>query len=267
MRLRIFQVDAFASALFTGNPAAIVPSPFPLSDDLMQRIAKENNLSETAFIVRQNGSEGDGRYAIRWFTPALEVDLCGHATLGAAWVILNELEPGLRGVTFETKAAGILTVRLDDELRLVLDFPSRPPAPFVGDTAGLAAALGATPLEVHKSRDLLAVFGSEAQVRALRPDFRALSDVSSFACVATSRGDSADFVSRFFAPAAGVDEDPVTGSAHCELIPFWAARLGKTRLHALQVSARGGELFCELKRDRVEIAGRVTPYLTGEIIV
>lgn len=269
MRLPIFQVDAFASALFKGNPAAIVPSSYPLSDDLMQKIASENNLSETAFIVRQNGADGDGRYAIRWFTPALEVDLCGHATLGAAWVILNELEPGLLGVTFETKSAGLLTVRRDDAHvdRLVLDFPSRPPAPFVGDTGAIAAALGSTPVEIHKSRDLIAVFRAESDVRTLTPDFRALAAVSGFACIATAPGDAVDFVSRFFAPAAGIDEDPVTGSAHCELVPFWSARLGKTKLDALQVSARGGELFCELKRDRVEMGGRVAPYLKGEIVV
>jgi PhzF family phenazine biosynthesis protein len=269
MRLRIFQVDAFASALFRGNPAAIVPSPYPLSEELMQKIAMENNLSETAFIVRQNGGDGDGRYAIRWFTPALEVDLCGHATLGAAWVILNELEPGLLGVTFETKGAGLLTVRRDegDPERLVMDLPSRPPAPFVGDSGALGAALGAPPLEIHKSRDLIAVFRSERDVRALKPDFRALAAVSTFACVATAPGDAADFVSRFFGPAVGVDEDPVTGSAHCELVPFWAQRLSKSRLRALQVSARGGEIFCELKRDRVEMGGRVAPYLTGEIVV
>lgn len=267
MRLPIFQLDAFAIGPFTGNPAAVVPSPYPLDETLMQRIAQENNLSETAFITRQQG-EGDGRYLIRWFTPETEVDLCGHATLASAWVIINELEPGLKGVSFATKSAGTLNVREQESTGLlVLDFPARPPARYVGDVAPIAAALGASPASILKARDLVAVFESEQQVRALRPDFRALAAVASFACIVTAPGDKVDFVSRFFGPGVGVDEDPVTGSAHTTLIPYWAERLGKSTLHALQVSSRGGELFCEMKRDRVDIGGRVTPYLKGEIVV
>ena len=260
MKLPIYQVDAFASEVFKGNPAAVVPYNEPVSTEVMQKVAMENNLSETAFIQ----SSGSGHYRIRWFTPAVEVDLCGHATLAAAHVVMNELEPGLKRVVFSA-AVGPLEVAARDGL-LILDFPSRPPQP--ADIAPeLSEAMGKRPLEVLKSRDLILVYGSEGDVVGLRPHFDQLAACSTFGVLATARGKSTDFVSRCFFPAVGIDEDPVTGSAHCSLIPFWAERLGKSSLTALQRSKRGGELFCELRGDRVHIGGRVVPYLTGEITV
>ncbi|MBX7186299.1 MAG: PhzF family phenazine biosynthesis protein [Vicinamibacteria bacterium] len=260
MKLPIYQVDAFASEVFRGNPAAVVPYVEPLSTELMQSIAMENNLSETAFIQ----SSGPGHYRIRWFTPTVEVDLCGHATLAAAWVVINELEPGLTRVLFDS---GVGRLEVDArEGRLILDFPSRPPRPIEIDPA-LVTAMGKTPLEVLKARDLVLVYRSEAEVLGLRPDFVKLAAASTFGVLATAKGNTVDFVSRCFFPAVGIDEDPVTGSAHCSLIPFWAERLGRTALAALQRSARGGELFCELHGDRVHIGGRVVPYLKGEISV
>jgi len=260
MKLPIFQVDAFASGVFRGNPAAIVPYAEPLGAELMQQIAMENNLSETAFIQ----SSGAGHYSIRWFTPAVEVDLCGHATLAAAHVVMTELEPGIGRVVFNS-GVGVLDVENRDGL-LILDFPSRPPKPIEISEA-LTAAMGKAPLEVLKSRDLVLVYASEADVVGLRPDFQRLAEASTFGVLATAKGNTVDFVSRCFFPAVGIDEDPVTGSAHCSLIPFWAERLGKTTLSARQRSARGGELSCELKGDRVHIGGRVAPYLKGEITV
>lgn len=260
MKLPIYQVDAFASEVFRGNPAAVVPYREPLSAELMQAIAMENNLSETAFIQ----SSGPGHYGIRWFTPSVEVDLCGHATLAAAYVVMNELEPGLKRVVFNS-GVGLLEVEVHHE-RLVLDFPSRPPVPIEIPPA-LAEAMRKPPLEVLRSRDLVLLYKTEADVVALRPDFARLATASSFGVLATAPGMSVDFVSRCFFPAVGIDEDPVTGSAHCSLIPFWAQRLGKTSLTALQRSTRGGALFCELKADRVLIGGSVAPYLKGEIYV
>lgn len=260
MKLPIYQVDAFASEVFRGNPAAVVPHAEPLSAELMQSIAMENNLSETAFIQ----SSGSGHYRIRWFTPAVEVDLCGHATLAAAYVVMNELEPRLPRVAFDS-GVGRLEVDARDG-RLILDFPSRPPQPADIEPE-LTEAMGKRPIEVLKARDLVLVYKSEADVVGLRPDFGKLGAASTFGVLATAKGNNVDFVSRCFFPAVGIDEDPVTGSAHCSLIPFWAARLEKTSLTALQRSARGGELFCELQGDRVHIGGRVVPYLKGEITV
>ncbi len=260
MKLPIYQVDAFASRVFRGNPAAVVPCAEPLSAETMQSIAMENNLSETAFIEKQ----ADGGYAIRWFTPSVEVDLCGHATLAAAHVVMNEIEPGLDRVSFSS-GVGVLEVEKRDG-RLTLDFPSRPPR-AIETPAALAEALGKPPLQVLKSRDLVVVYETEADVVGLRPDFQKLAAASTFGVLATARGNNVDFVSRCFFPAVGIDEDPVTGSAHCSLIPFWAGRLGRTSLTALQRSSRGGELFCELEGDRVLIGGQVVPYLKGEITI
>jgi PhzF family phenazine biosynthesis protein len=257
LKLPLYQVDAFASRPFAGNPAAVCPLEAWIDDRLMQQIAAENALSETAFLVG-----GDGRYAIRWFTPAVEVDLCGHATLAAAYVVFRFLEPGRASVTFDSKS-GALGVTGDGE-RLRLDFPARPPR-RVPEPAGLAAALGAVPLETWAARDTMAVFQEEDAVRALKPDMTALAALPGFAVIVTAAGRDCDFVSRFFAPAKGVPEDPVTGSAHCTLVPFWAERLGRTTLFARQVSARGGELHCDLSGDRVGMAGRAALYLTGQI--
>ncbi len=259
MRLPIYQIDAFADRPFAGNPAAVMPLQAWLPDATLQAIATENALSETAYFVK----EDDG-YRIRWFTPACEVDLCGHATLASAFVLFTEVDPSLREVRFAS-ASGTLAVRRDGDL-LALDFPSRPPV-RLESVPGLAEALGATPVELWKARDLVAVLGSEAEVRALCPDMAALSAIDAFAVIVTAKGDEVDFVSRFFAPRKGVPEDPVTGSAHTTLVPFWAARLGRAKLRALQVGPRGGELFCEDRGERVSIAGRAVKVLEGTFLL
>ncbi len=261
MRLPLYQVDAFAAARFAGNPAAVCPLERWLPDATMQAIAAENNLSETAFFVPR----ADGAFDLRWFTPAAEVDLCGHATLASAWVVLERLDPGRPGVTFHSRG-GVLTVTRDGAW-LSMDFPTAVGSPCPAP-AGLAAALGVAPLEVLKARDYLAVLPDEATVRGLTPDIAAIGRMAEVrGLIVTAAGREVDFVSRFFAPRAGVPEDPVTGSAHCTLVPYWAARLGRTRLAALQVSPRGGELRCELRGDRVILAGRAVPYLEGLIEV
>jgi PhzF family phenazine biosynthesis protein len=271
MKLPIYQVDAFASATFAGNPAAVCPLEAPLEPRLMQAIAAENNVSETAFIVRR-GTE----YDIRWFTPKAEIDLCGHATLASAFVVLELLDGG-RGrdrVTFSSMS-GDLTVSREggdagDGKLLSMVFPSRPPTPIEHSSPAarnVAEALGAAPQQVLASRDYVAVFPSESDVRRIAPDMRKLSALDRHAVMITAPGDAHDFVSRFFAPQIGVDEDPVTGSAHCTLIPYWKARLGKSRLRALQCSARGGELACEDRGDKVVMAGRAVLYLEGVIHV
>ena len=259
MEIPIHHIDAFVtSGVFTGNPAAVCPLREWLPDRVMQSIATENNLSETAFFVG-----GNGVYEIRWMTPAAEIDLCGHATLASAHVVFSKLEPGRTEVRFDSMS-GPLPVRADGE-RLVLDFPSRPaerrePRPDV------AAALGRPPVELWAARDYVAVFGSADEVRALAPDMGQLRKLDLKAVVATAPGSGdVDFVSRFFGPALGVDEDPVTGSSHCTLVPYWSRRLGKKRLHAHQVSARGGDLVCDDLGDRVAIGGRVATYLEGVI--
>lgn len=255
MQIPIFQIDAFADRPFTGNPAAVMPLQAWLPDETLQAIAMENALSETAFFVKE-----DAGYRIRWFTPACEVDLCGHATLASAFVLFTELEPDRSSVDFQS-ASGRLSVRRQGDL-LALDFPSRPPQP-IPPIPGLAEALQATPLETWKARDIVVVLESEDAVRSLKPDMAALARIDAFAVIVTAPGRQADFVSRFFAPRKGVPEDPVTGSAHTTLTPFWAARLGKSRLRALQVGPRGGELFCEDLGARVSIAGRAVKVLEG----
>lgn len=259
MKIPIYQVDAFTSRVFSGNPAAVCPLEAWLPDPTLQAIAAENNLSETAYLVGRGGE-----YAIRWFTPATEVDLCGHATLASAHVVFSRLETGLAELHFSSRS-GPLSVTRDGDL-LSLDFPARPPAPCPAP-AGLAEALGQPPRQVLAARDLMAVYDDEGVVRGLRPDMGRIAALDTFAVIVTAPGRDCDFVSRFFAPAKGVPEDPVTGSAHCALIPYWSRRLGKARLHARQVSARGGELYCELRGDRVAIAGRAAPYLEGTIEV
>jgi PhzF family phenazine biosynthesis protein len=230
-----------------------------LTDATLQSIAAENNLAETAFFVR-NGHHFD----LRWFTPLCEVDLCGHATLASGHVLFNELhEPGDL-IRFETKS-GELTVTREGDL-LTLDFPSRPPAAIRPDP-GLIAAMGGQPVEILAARDYLIRYASEADVKALSPDMEALTQIDRFAFIATAPGDDCDFVSRFFAPAKGVPEDPVTGSAHCTLTPYWAEKLGKTKLKARQISARGGDLICTLLGDRVQISGYATLFLKGQIFL
>lgn len=253
----MYQIDAFTDRVFAGNPAAVCPLQEWLDDATMQAIAAENNLAETAFFVREGGD-----YRIRWFTPVLEADLCGHATLASAFVLFTELEPGRSSVTFASHSGG-LTVTRDGE-RLTLDFPAlttdRCAAPPL-----LAEALGAEPLEVRRGMDYLVVVENEAAVRALQPRMELLAQLDARGVIVTARGETADFVSRFFAPAAGIPEDPVTGSAHCALVPYWAAQLGKTELHALQISARGGELWCTKAGARVRIAGQAVKFFQGTI--
>lgn len=261
MRIPLYQVDAFADGPFTGNPAAVCPLDAWLPDAVMQAIAAENNLSETAFFV----PEGDG-YRLRWFTPTVEVDLCGHATLASAFIVFGRLAPQRRSVTFQTEKAGMLTVARDGEL-LALDFPSRPPE-SCAMSEPLVAALGRRPVALLAARDYLAVYDSADDIVALSPDFAAVSALDRFAVIVTAPGPGGiDFVSRFFAPARGVNEDPVTGSAHCTLIPYWAERLAKGRLEARQLSRRGGALSCALHGERVTIAGRAVLYLEGAITV
>lgn len=259
MKIPLYQVDAFTDSVFKGNPAAVCPLDKWLPTEMMQAIAAENNLSETAFFVR-NGAA----YDLRWFTPSVEVDLCGHATLASAFVLFHELgEQGDR-VVFHTKS-GELSVKRHGDF-LALDFPSRPPAP-APPCSGLFEALGQRPTALLAARDYLAVYDSEEQVKSLRPDMEGLKRIDKFAVIVTAPGANCDFVSRFFAPGKGVPEDPVTGSAHCTLIPYWAAQLGKTQLRARQISQRGGELLCELHNDRVRIAGRSALFLKGEIFL
>ena len=261
MHLPIYQVDAFAEKLFGGNPAAICPLTEWLPDATMQAIAAENNLAETAFFVREGAD-----YALRWFTPAVEVDLCGHATLASAHVVFSFLEPGRERVNFRTLKAGTLTVARHGDM-LMMDFPARP-ATAVDPPPGLLAALGGSPREVLKARDHMVVYGSAAEVAALKPDFAALGRLDCWAAIATAPGeDGTDFVSRFFAPRQGIDEDPATGSSHCTLVPYWAARLGKRELKARQLSRRVGTLTCALNGDRVAIGGRAVLYLEGKITV
>lgn len=261
MHAPYYQVDAFTDRVFGGNPAAVCPLERWLPDATMQAIAAESNLADTAFFVR----EGDA-YALRWFTPTVEVDLCGHATLASAYVILHHLEPGRDRVTFRTLKAGTLVVTRRGE-RLAMDFPARPPVP-VARPADLVAALGRPPTALLGSRDYLAVYDDAADVAALAPDLAAVAKLDRWGMIATAPGkDGVDFVSRFFAPANGIPEDPVTGSAHCTLVPYWAARLGKTQLEARQISRRGGALACTLEGDRVIIAGRAVLYLEGRITV
>ncbi len=257
----IYQVDAFASQVFAGNPAAVCPLDAWLPDAVMQAIAQENNLAETAFLVQR----GEGaEYDLRWFTPAHEVDLCGHATLGSAYVIANHLNGGATEMRFHSRS-GLLTVTREDEV-YTLNFPVLPPK-RIDDDPAVAQALGATPTELWDQMDMMAVFGSEAEIAALAPDIAKIAALDTRGLIVTAPGETCDFVSRFFAPRAGIPEDPVTGSAHCITTPYWAERLGKAKMRARQISARGGALEVELRGERVHISGRVVPYMEGRIRV
>ncbi|MEE8203199.1 MAG: PhzF family phenazine biosynthesis protein [Alphaproteobacteria bacterium] len=259
MKIPLYQVDAFTGRVFGGNPAAVCPLEDWLDDATMQAIALENNLSETAFFV----DRGDA-FDLRWFTPAAEVDLCGHATLATAFVLFSEL--GIEGdaVDFETRS-GRLTVRREGD-KLVMDFPALPPRPC-DVPEGFAAALGRAPVEMLENDKLMAVYESEAEVVGLKPDMGGVAALPGDGVIATAPGEAVDFVSRYFAPKHAIPEDPVTGSAHCVLTPYWAERLERQRLSARQVSARGGELECEMRGARVLIAGRAVKYMEGIIEV
>lgn len=259
MRLPLFQVDAFAPRPFSGNPAAVCLLENWLDDTVLQGIATENNLSETAFLV-----VAGGRVAIRWFTPACEVDLCGHATLAAGAVMLEEAGLGASEIVFESPAGPLRVSRSGQGY--AVELPSRPgrdaPVPD-----GLDDALGAEVVDCRLADYRMAVVGQEAVVRELTPDLEWIAAQPELGLIVTSAGDEVDFVSRFFAPGAGVPEDPVTGSAHCTLVPYWADRLGKDTLIARQLSSRGGELACENRTDTVRLSGAVRPYLRGEITI
>ncbi|MEN9221013.1 MAG: PhzF family phenazine biosynthesis protein [Thermostichus sp. BF3_bins_97] len=263
MRIPFFQVDAFTQAPFGGNPAAVCLLSEGLPDPLLQNIAAENNLSETAFLLPQ-GSQGTAlHYGLRWFTPTTEVDLCGHATLAGAHVLFTQVHPQAEQVVFSTRS-GRLQVRRRRE-QLVMDFPAQPVEPWPEALESVTAALGVAPLELYRGGLGLAVLDSPQQVRQLQPDMTKIQALASTGLIVTAPGDEQDFVSRFFAPQLGIPEDPVTGAAHCLLIPYWAQRLGKKELSARQVSARGGDLWgCDLGA-RVEIAGQAVLVITGEL--
>ena len=250
MSLPLYQIDAFTSRLFGGNPAAVVLLEEWLPDRVLAAIAAENNLAETAFVIPRGEA-----MPLRWFTPTVEVDLCGHATLAAAHVLFKYTFPDAQRLVFDTRSGHLTVTREGDDLGM--DFPARPGAPLAVDM--LAAALGLRP------RDLLAIFDSEKQVREFKPDLARIAALDAFALAISAPGDEVDYVYRFFAPRQGIPEDPVTGSANCTLVPYWAKRLGKAVLAARQLSPRGGELRCALRRERVLIAGRTVEYLRGEI--
>jgi PhzF family phenazine biosynthesis protein len=260
MTIPFYQVDAFTDRLFGGNPAGICPLQDWLADDIMQKIAMENNLSETAFFVPKE--EG---FHIRWFTPTVEVNLCGHATLAAAHVIFQYMGYKPDVISFESRS-GILNVRKEGEL-LVLDFPANKPQ-RTGLPSDFVQSLNITPIQCYRGKeDYLLLYKSQQEIEALIPDFSRLKKTDARAVIVTAPGNESDFVSRFFAPRVGIDEDPVTGSAHTVLIPFWAEKLGKNEMKALQLSKRGGTLFCRLSDDRVDIGGKAVTYLKGEISI
>ncbi|GJM31331.1 MAG: putative isomerase [Saprospiraceae bacterium] len=260
MTLDIYQIDAFADQLFQGNPAAVCPLKHWLSDDLLQKIATENNLSETAFFV----PEGK-HFNLRWFTPALEVDLCGHATLASAHVLFQHLNYPDAEITFKTRSGPLVVSRKGDQY--VMNFPTDQIEKVVCPPL-LAEALKVEPEEVWQGReDFLVIIDSEARVAQLKPDFRALLELGGRGVIVSAPGDQVDFVSRGFFPCAGIDEDPVTGSAHTTLSPYWAKRLGKNQLHGRQISARCGDVFCELQDSRVNLRGRAVSYLQGKLFL
>ncbi len=264
MKLPIFQIDAFTSRVFCGNPAAVVPLETWLPDSVLQSIAAENNLAETAFFVPRSAQGTD--YELRWFTPKVEVDLCGHATLATAHLLFTRIVPEANKVRFTTQSGWLAVTR--EGGRLALDFPSRPPAPCgVAEALRVEKALGVQPAAVLAARDYFVVLRSAEAVRSLSPDLAQIAALDRFAVIVTAPGDDCDFVSRFFAPAQGIAEDPVTGSAHCTLIPYWSRRLGKISLLARQLSSRGGELYCEDLGERVSIAGHAVLYLEGSIYI
>ena len=257
MKIPIYQIDAFTNEIFKGNPAAVCPLEEWISNDLMQKIAAENNLSETAFFVKENSG-----YELRWFTPKAEVDLCGHATLATAFVIFSYLDKSITNIKFNT-ASGMLEVSKDEHL-LTMIFPSREGERCEAPEA-LVKGLGRKPKEVYKSKFYMAVFEVEEDILNLELNMDELKELGNFDVIATAKGNTVDFVSRFFAPYIGIDEDPVTGSAHCMLVPYWKKILNKTEFVAMQLSGRGGKLYCVDLGDKVSISGQAVPYLEGYI--
>ena len=259
MEITLYQIDAFTNHVFGGNPAAICPLDEWIDDSLMQKIAEENNLSETAFLVKRKGC-----YEIRWFTPVAEIELAGHPTLAAAYVIFNYCNHDSSTISFSSKS-GELTVERDGDL-LKMNFPALKAAKASVNEL-LNRALGLAPIELYLSRDYLAVYKSQKDILSIDPDFGLLKKLDCLGVIVTAPGDDVDFVSRCFAPSVGINEDPVTGSAHSTLIPYWSQRLKKDTLHAYQLSKRGGELFCRNLDRRVEIGGKAVPYLSGKIVI
>lgn len=259
MTIDLYQVDAFAEQLFEGNPAAVCPLDEWLPDETLQKIAMENNLSETAFFVRD-----ENKYRLRWFTPTDEVDLCGHATLASAYVLFEHLGVQEKEIVFDSNSGELRVKKQGDEL--AMDFPAT-----IGKKAippsSLLKALNVSPLEVYKADDYMVVMEKEQQIRKLKPNISLLETIKTRGIIVTAPGSEVDFVSRFFAPAVGVDEDPVTGSTHTMLAPYWAKKLGKDKLQARQISQRGGNIRCKLLDGRVEIAGKALTYLTGQISI
>ena len=262
----LYQVDAFTTDVFAGNPAAVCPLHDWLSDDVMQDIARENNLSETAFFIPNAGGETD--YLLRWFTPAFEVDLCGHATLATAWVLFFELGVERDSLSFETQESGVLTVEKGAAGLLTMDFPAYPPRPAPHHMR-LEQAIGGRALEFWTAPNgmHLAVVGGADDVLDIKPSLAAIAEMGDKGLIVTApgAGDEIDFVSRYFTPKEGIAEDPVTGSAHCVLAPYWAKRLKKDNLHARQVSKRGGDVLCEVAGERVRLSGHAVLYLKGEV--
>ena len=259
MKLTIYQIDAFTNQVFSGNPAAVCPLKVWLPDSILQAIAEENNLSETAYYVPTESG-----FHIRWFTPSSEVNLCGHATLAASYVIFELTGHSTNTITF-TSRSGELIVHRNHDL-LVMDFPSQPPAPCKTPQA-LRHSLSQEPIEVLSAEDYIAVYAKQDDILTINPDFEKLKSLNLRGVIITATGQDVDFVSRFFAPKFGIDEDPVTGSAHCELTPYWSKKLGKNQLIAKQLSQRGGTIQCELKEDRVLLSGKAVKYMEGQIIL
>ncbi|TCZ72924.1 PhzF family phenazine biosynthesis protein [Flaviaesturariibacter aridisoli] len=266
MKLPLYQVDAFAESVFKGNPAAVIPLAEWIDVALMQQIAMENNLSETVFFVKNEDAQFglEGSYHIRWFTPEYEIDLCGHATLASAYVIKNFLEPHVQDIHFTTEKAGPLKASAKDGL-YTLDFPARMPEDCDVPT-NLLPSLGlSAAVEIRRSRDYFVVLPDEDAVLAVEPDYTLMKELDTIGVIVTAKGREADIVSRCFYPGAGIPEDPVTGSAHCNIVPFWAQKLGTTKLHCRQLSPRGGDLWCSLDGDRVLMSGKCALFLQGEI--
>jgi len=258
LKIPIYQVDAFTSEIFKGNPAAVCPLKEWLTDEIMQDIAMENNLSETAFFI-----EEEETFHIRWFTPKAELDLAGHPTLATAHILLNEFQIDKDELIFKTNFGDTLKVIIKENLYL-MDFPARPPK-SVNKIDLLSEALGKEPIEILAHRDLIAVFNDQDEILSLNPDLEKLKQIDFPSIVVTSKGNNSDFVSRNFAPKLGIPEDPVTGSSHCELIPYWSNKINKKEMIAFQISERGGKIYCTYKDNRVLIGGEAITFLRGEI--
>ncbi|MBT8239318.1 MAG: PhzF family phenazine biosynthesis protein [Croceitalea sp.] len=259
MKLKLYQIDAFTDKVFGGNPAAVCILEKWLEDNIMQHIAQENNLAETAFAVKMKNA-----YEIRWFTPETEVDLCGHATLATAYVVFNHYETNIDTIRFFSSKSGDLTVVKKADM-LQLDFP-RDRFHQVEAPKGIIEAVGLEPLEVYLGKtDYMLIYKSQKAIESIKPNFHLLDQINCRGVIVTAPGDQVDFVSRFFAPLCGIPEDPVTGSAHTTLTPYWSKVLGKKALKAHQLSSRGGQLYCEDHGELIKIAGKAVPYLIGEI--